>query len=124
MSHTTEKSAAHIDGIDGLRAIAVLMFIAYHLKLPVAKGGLLGVTVFFVISGYLITRILMTEIENTGTIDLKNFWIHRLRRLLPAVFAMLALLLPVSALCNRVLFTKARTDALSVIFGYTFWDVC
>lgn len=121
MAHTTEKSATHIDGIDGLRAIAVLMVIAYHLRLPVAKGGLLGVTVFFVISGYLITHILMTEIEKTETIDLKNFWIRRFRRLLPAVFTMLALLLPVSALCNRVLFTKARTDALSVILGYNNW---
>ena len=57
---------AYITGVDGLRAIAVLMVIAYHLCFSFAKGGLLGVTVFFVISGFVITRILLAELENTG----------------------------------------------------------
>lgn len=63
----------YIAGIDGLRAIAVLMVFAYHLKLPIAKGGIIGVTIFFVISGFLITHILLTELENTDTVNLKNY---------------------------------------------------
>ena len=67
-----ENKTKYIKGLDGLRALAVVMVLAYHLKSPFAKSGLLGVTVFFVLSGFLITRILITEIEETHTIDLKN----------------------------------------------------
>lgn len=111
----------YIEGIDGLRALAVLMVFAYHLRLPFAKGGLLGVTVFFVISGFLITRILITEIDDTGGIDLKHFWVKRIRRLLPAVLTMVTLLIFVSAAFNRILFTKACQDLLPAIFGYSNW---
>lgn len=115
------KRCKYITGIDGLRSIAVLMVLAYHLQLPFAKGGLLGVTVFFVISGFLITRILVSELDSTHTIDLKKFWIRRIQRLLPAVLAMAAVLIFVSALWNRVLFTKACSDLLSAIFCYNNW---
>ncbi len=111
----------YISGIDGLRAVAVLLVVAYHLKLPAAKGGLIGVTVFFVISGFLITRILMSEIENTNTINLKNFWTRRIRRLLPAVLTMLPALIFASAVINRVLFTKTCQDLLSAVFCYNNW---
>lgn len=111
----------YISGIDGLRAVAVLLVFAYHLKLPAVKGGLLGVTVFFVISGFLITRILMSEIENTNTINLKIFWIKRIRRLLPAVLTMILALIFVSAIFNRVLFTKTCKDLLSAVFCYNNW---
>ena len=111
----------YIEGIDGLRAISVLMVVAYHLKLSFANGGLLGVTVFFVISGFLITHILLSEIERTNTIDLKNFWIRRIRRLLPAILTMVTVLIFVSAVFNRVLFTKACSELLSVIFGVNNW---
>ena len=119
--NSLKTQTKYISGIDGLRALAVLMVLAYHLKLPFAKGGLLGVTVFFVISGFLITRILLQEIENTNTIDLKNFWIRRIRRLLPAVLTMITVLIFVSAVFNRVLFTKACSDFPSVIFFYNNW---
>lgn len=76
-----QKSAVgyqkYIRGLDGLRAIAVLMVLAYHLQIPFARGGLIGVTVFFVISGFLITRILLSELESAGTVNLKEFWIRR-----------------------------------------------
>jgi peptidoglycan/LPS O-acetylase OafA/YrhL len=81
-------------GLDGLRAIAVLGVIAFHLGLPFAQGGLLGVGVFFVLSGYLISDILIGQWERRGAIDLKDFWLRRARRLLPALFV---LLLAVSA---------------------------
>lgn len=115
------RPTSYISGIDGLRAIAVLMVLAYHLKLPFAKGGLLGVTVFFVISGFLITRILLTELEDTNAIDLGTFWMRRIRRLLPAILTMATALIFVSAVFNRVLFTKACSDLPSVIFCYNNW---
>ena len=79
------KKRRYITGLDGIRAIAVIMVLAYHLKLALFKSGFLGVTVFFVLSGYLITGILISEVEEEGTIDLKNFWLRRIRRLVPAV---------------------------------------
>lgn len=121
VSSNLKSSSNYISGIDGLRAIAVLAVIAYHLQLPIAKGGLLGVTIFFVISGFLITRILITEIESTGTIDLKNFWIRRIRRLLPAILTMAVALIFVSVVFNRVIFTKACSDLLSAVFCYNNW---
>lgn len=121
VSNNYGKQKDYIKGIDGLRAIAVLMVFAYHLKLPFAKGGLLGVTVFFVISGFLITRILLMEIESTNTINLKNFWIRRIRRLLPAILTMITMIIFISAIFNRVLFTKTCSDVLSTILGYNNW---
>lgn len=97
------------------------MVLAYHLQFPFAKGGLLGVTVFFVISGFLITRILVSELGSTRTIDLKKFWIRRIRRLLPAVLAMVSVLIFAGAVWNRVLFTKTCSDLLSAIFCYNNW---
>ena len=119
--HNSKMQNHYIEGLDGLRAIAVLMVFAYHLRLPFAKCGLLGVTVFFVISGFLITRILISEIEHTGTIDLKQFWIKRIRRILPAILTVILALIFVSAICNRVLFTKTCQDLLSVIFCSNNW---
>lgn len=116
-----KKQREYIAGIDGLRAIAVLMVLAYHLRIPAAKGGLLGVTVFFVISGFLITRILISELERGNTVNIKKFWFRRIRRLLPAVLVMAAVIILVSAVFNRVLFTKACSDLPSVVFCYNNW---
>ncbi|MEA4926181.1 MAG: acyltransferase family protein [Syntrophomonadaceae bacterium] len=80
----------YMPGLDGLRALAVLAVIAYHLNLPGAPGGLLGVCIFFVLSGYLITDILVTQWKISGGMNLKEFWLGRARRLLPALFVMLA----------------------------------
>lgn len=63
------KKRRYITGLDGIRAIAVIMVLAYHLKLALFKSGFLGVTVFFVLSGYLITGILISEVEEEGTIN-------------------------------------------------------
>ena len=76
-------------GLDGLRAIAVLAVIAYHLGLGWAPGGLLGVAVFFTLSGYLITDLLLAQLVGRGHIRLGQFWLGRARRLLPALFVML-----------------------------------
>lgn len=80
----------YLPGLDGLRALAVAAVIAYHLGYGWAQGGLLGVGVFFTLSGYLITDILVGQWAARGRIRLGDFWLRRARRLLPALFVMLA----------------------------------
>jgi len=96
-------------GLDGLRALAVLAVIAYHLNLGWAPGGLLGVGVFFTLSGYLITDLLLGQHEITGRLQLADFWLRRARRLLPALFVMLAVVAAWVTLLDR--------DQLPVIRG-------
>jgi hypothetical protein len=79
----------YMPGLDGLRALAVLAVIAYHLQLGWAQGGLLGVGVFFTLSGYLITDLLLGQHDALGHLRLGDFWLRRARRLLPALFLML-----------------------------------
>ena len=80
----------YLPGLDGLRAIAVAAVVMYHLGYGWAQGGLLGVGVFFTLSGYLITDILVGQWTARGRIGLASFWLRRARRLLPALFVMLA----------------------------------
>ncbi|ULL15882.1 acetyltransferase [Paenibacillus sp. H1-7] len=100
-------SSRYMAGLDGLRALAVLAVIVYHLNMEWAPGGLLGVGVFFVLSGYLITDILISQWKQTGKLDLRSFWVRRARRLLPALLLMLVL---VSAWI--LLFDKPRVAGL------------
>ena len=108
-------------GLDGLRALAVVAVLLYHAGLASVPGGFLGVEVFFVISGYLITALLVTEWRRRGRIDLAAFWMRRARRLLPALY-----LVVVATLAYAVVFLPGevaglRGDALSA-FGYvTNW---
>lgn len=115
------KKRRYITGLDGIRAIAVIMVLAYHLKLALFKSDFLGVTVFFVLSGYLITGILISEVEEEGTIDLKNFWLRRIRRLVPAVMSMAVVIIFVSAVVNRIIFTKGCKDFLASVLGFNNW---
>lgn len=115
------KKRRYITGLDGIGAIAVIMVLAYHLKLALFKSGFLGVTVFFVLSGYLITGILISEVEEEGTIDLKNFWLRRIRRLVPAVMSMAVVIIFVSAVVNRIIFTKGCKDFLASVLGFNNW---
>lgn len=85
----TKRGIQYIPAIDGLRAIAVLAVIFYHLGFAWIPGGFLGVDLFFVISGYVITRLLLDSIERSGGLDLRAFYLARLRRLLPALAFML-----------------------------------
>ncbi|HEY8080693.1 MAG TPA: acyltransferase family protein [Acidimicrobiales bacterium] len=83
----------HLPALDGLRAFAVLAVLAYHLGFGWARGGYLGVDLFFVLSGFLITSLLLEEHEDNGTIQLAKFWGRRARRLLPALFCMVTLVM-------------------------------
>jgi peptidoglycan/LPS O-acetylase OafA/YrhL len=84
------RGQRYMPGLDGLRAIAVAAVIAFHLGLSWAPGGLLGVGVFFTLSGYLITDLLLGSWESSAGLKLREFWARRARRLLPALFVMLA----------------------------------
>jgi peptidoglycan/LPS O-acetylase OafA/YrhL len=88
MPEPVQRGQRYMPGLDGLRAIAVSGVILYHLGFGWAKGGLLGVGVFFTLSGYLITDILLAQVDRGG-IKLGSFWLARARRLLPALFLML-----------------------------------
>jgi peptidoglycan/LPS O-acetylase OafA/YrhL len=89
MPEPIKRNQRYMPGLDGLRAIAVLAVIAFHLGFGWAPGGLLGVGIFFTLSGYLITDILLSQLARRGHIRLGKFWLARARRLLPALFAML-----------------------------------
>ncbi len=84
--------------IEGLRAVAILAVLAYHARIPGLSGGFVGVDVFFVISGFLITGLLLRERDRRGRIDLAGFYARRVRRLLPAALAVVAVTVGVSAL--------------------------
>ena len=77
MPKPTSQHDRYMPGLDGLRALAVLAVIAYHVQLSWTPGGLLGVGVFFVLSGYLITDILLDQHRRLHRIDLKQFWMRR-----------------------------------------------
>ena len=77
-------------GLDGLRAIAVMAVLFYHLQFPWALGGYFGVETFILISGYLITSLLLEDYRANGRINLKKFWLRRIRRLWPALWLLLA----------------------------------
>jgi peptidoglycan/LPS O-acetylase OafA/YrhL len=86
MSSSTNR---YIQSVDGLRAVAVLAVLLYHLGINWIPGGFLGVDLFFVISGYVITGLILESIARSGTLDLRAFYLSRIRRLLPALVAML-----------------------------------
>lgn len=114
----------YIPALDGIRTLAVAAVVLYHLNPNLAPGGMQGVTVFFVLSGYLITRLLIAEHEGTGRIDLKGFWHRRLRRLIPAV---VTVIVATAALCtafNHVMLTKMRPDIIpSALFLNNWWQI-
>lgn len=114
----------YIPALDGLRTLAVVAVVLYHLNLTWAQGGLLGVTIFFVLSGYLITRLLLNEVAKTGHIDLKSFWIRRIRRLFPAVVTVVVVTCALCTIFNHVMLTKMRPDILpSLLFFNNWWQI-
>ena len=118
------SKSRYIPALDGLRAFAVLAVIAYHMRMPWAPGGLLGVTVFFVLSGYLITSLLLIEYDDTGKIDLPHFWLRRIRRLVPAIVLVIVCTAVLCTLFNHALLTKMRPDVLpSLLFFNNWWQI-
>ncbi len=117
------RSGRYMPGLDGLRAIAVLAVIAYHLGFGWATGGLLGVGIFFTLSGYLITDILLTQWDD-GRLRLANFWLRRARRLLPALFLMLIIVTLWVALADRSRLSELRGEAISAgLYVNNWWQI-
>ncbi len=88
----------HTPALDGIRAVAVIAVLMFHGDVPGLGGGFLGVSVFFTLSGFLITSLLLRQWGSTGTIDLRRFWSRRFRRLLPASWLTMALVVTMGAL--------------------------
>ncbi|QHW31324.1 acyltransferase family protein [Paenibacillus rhizovicinus] len=114
-------SSRYMPGLDGLRAIAVFAVIAYHLNLSWVPGGLLGVGIFFVLSGYLITDILLKQHAKAGKLDLRDFWIRRARRLLPAMMIMLALVSSWLLVADPGRLASMKGEIVSALLYYSNW---
>ncbi|MFF3024220.1 acyltransferase family protein [Gottfriedia sp. NPDC057948] len=117
----TNKQFRYMAGLDGLRALAVLSVIAYHLNFSFASGGFLGVTVFFVLSGYLITDLLIAEWSTNQRIDLKSFWYRRAKRLLPGMFTLLLIVIAFVSLFKSSMIGNLKQDSVAAIFYYSNW---
>ncbi len=111
----------YLPGLDVMRALAVVAVMIYHANSDWLKGGFLGVEVFFVISGYLITLLLIAEKERSGEISLSQFWLRRARRLLPALGVLMLLLSLWTALFESDALGKLRGDVLAGLFYVSNW---
>lgn len=122
-SQTTEvkSSRVRIRGLDGLRALAVLFVLCYHFFMGYFPAGFLGVDVFFVLSGFLITVLLIREWERTRKIDVKAFWFRRYRRLVPAVILATLGSFFMAALVSRDAIVQARWQIFGAITGTYNW---
>ena len=110
-----------IPALDGIRAIAVALVLAAHGGVPGLSGGFLGVDVFFVLSGFLITSLLLDEIGRTGRIGLKGFWIRRARRLLPALVVMVLSVVALRELFSPESTASLREDTVATLFWMSNW---
>ena len=111
----------YIPAVDGLRALSVIAVIVYHANKSWLGGGFLGVEVFFVISGYLITLLLLAERERTGTVTLRNFWMRRARRLLPALWTLLLSITIWCAFFDRERLGMLRGDVVGAFVYMSNW---
>ncbi len=118
---TNLSDVPYLPGLDGMRALAVIAVLIYHANPEWLSGGFLGVEVFFVISGYLITLLLMSEREHLGTVRIGAFWMRRARRLLPALFVMLFLLLVYTTFFRADTLGKLRGDMLGGLLYVSNW---
>ena len=116
-----ETRMGYQPALDGLRALSVIAVILYHAGIDWIPGGFIGVEVFFVVSGFLITSLMIDEQHVSGTVSLKQFWIRRARRLLPALFTML-----IASLVAVTFFAKDsapdfRQDVLPALGYFSNW---
>ncbi len=114
-------SLPYLPGLDGLRALAVIAVLLYHGELSWMPGGFLGVEVFFVISGYLITALLLAQWRQSGRVDVKNFWLGRARRLLPALYLVLVVTLAYAVVFLPGEVAGLRGDVIAALGYVTNW---
>ena len=113
--------SAGIPALDGIRALAVALVLADHGGIPGVPGGFIGVDVFFVLSGFLITSLLLDELGRTGGIDLPGFWVRRARRLLPALIVMVMAVVVLRELFPSDAVAAVRDDAVAAFFWIANW---
>ncbi len=111
----------YLPGLDGLRALAIIGVLLYHSGVDWVPGGFLGVDVFFVLSGFLITSLILEEYDRSGRVDFRRFYIRRARRLLPAVFIMLIAVGIAVLLFYRDALSAFREDALATLLYLNNW---
>ena len=121
MPKPVSKSAIYLPGLDGLRAIAVVAVVGYHLEISWLSGGLLGVGMFFTLSGFLITMILLRTWQRTGGLDLKTFWLRRARRLLPAVILVLLVVLVATMIVEPGVLVTRWWESVAAMFYISNW---
>lgn len=112
----------YMPGLDGLRALALLGVMAYHWQFGFASGGFLGVSLFFVLSGYLITDILASQWHRNRRIDLRDFWIRRIKRLTPAMLLTLFMIVIWITLFDRARLSELRNDVLGAVTYISNWQ--
>ena len=122
MPEPVRRNKRYMPGLDGLRAIAVLAVIAYHLGFGWAPGGLLGVGIFFTLSGYLITDILLSHMARRD-LRLADFWLGRARRLLPALFLMLVVVVAWVTLFGPAQPSRFRDSVLAAALYVSNWQL-
>lgn len=114
-------STIRLPGLDGLRALAALAVLIYHAWPGILPGGFLGVDVFFILSGFLITSLLINDLNELGHIRLGRFWLRRWRRLFPAVFTVAIVTIPIATLISRNLIVKLPAQlAGTLTFSYNW----
>ncbi|TDM02289.1 acyltransferase family protein [Macrococcus carouselicus] len=118
---TLKKKTQYLPGLDGLRAIAVISIIIYHLNPKFLPGGFLGVDTFFIISGYLITSILLREYEETGSLNLFKFYSKRIKRLFPAIWFLLITLFTYCVLFEQSILFQLKKDIIAAFFYVSNW---
>ncbi len=118
---SASRTAARLPGLDGLRALAVLAVIAFHEQLTAFPGGFLGVDVFFVLSGYLITDLLVAQWNRHGGLRLGSFWARRARRLLPALATMLVVVTAATAVIEPGQLAALRPTLLAAVTYSSNW---
>jgi peptidoglycan/LPS O-acetylase OafA/YrhL len=121
MPRPAGSETRYVPGLDGVRAIAVAAVVGYHLGAPWLPGGLLGVGVFFTLSGYLITTILITTWDRSGNLDLSHFWLRRARRLLPALIMVLIVVLVATPVLDNEVLPERGIEALAAVFYVSNW---
>ncbi len=116
-------SSTHIPAIDGLRALAVFAVVLYHLGISWIPGGFLGVDLFFVISGYVITRLILDSIESANGLDIKEFYAARVRRLLPGLVVLIIITSVFTALFAPDAVRRFISDVPFVLTGTNNWQL-
>ena len=115
------RPIGYMPALDGLRAVAVALVIAYHLGYSGVAGGYIGVEVFFILSGWLVCALLVNEHQRTGGIALAGFWLRRARRLLPAMVAVIAGTLLVASVVDPGRLAELRTQAFAAVTYHLNW---